>query len=352
MTLAERDEIAAGLERGESLRAIARRVGCAASTISRELSTHRTPSDGGYRPGAAQARAEQTRRVTGRRVSPAKLATNRRLRRLVQARLRRHDSPEQIAGWLRLAFPEDPEMWVSHETIYQALYVQSRGGLKRELTRHLRTGRSLRKPHRQAQRRRERRGQGPLGAPGDFLTIAERPPEVEDRAVPGHWEGDLITGEANRTAIGVLVERLSGYVILLHLPGAPGQPGNHGALAVQNAIIEAMSQLPATLRKTLTWDRGSEMANHAVIAAATDLDIYFCDPHSPWQRGTGENTNGLLRQYFPKGTDLSLWGPGILERVAAELNTRPRKRHGFRTPADILDQLLCEADNLGVADTP
>jgi IS30 family transposase len=229
-------------------------------------------------------------------------------------------------------------MWVSHETIYQALYVQGRGALKRELVKHLRTGRAVRKSHRSSNQRR--------GGIRGMVNISERPPEVEDRAVPGDWEGDLITGAMNRSAIGTLVERATGYVLLLHLPE------DHSALSVQNAMIAAMSELPANLRRTLTWDQGNEMANHVAIAEATGLAIYFCDPHSPWQRGTNENTNGLLRQYFPKSTDLSRWGPGYLEKVAAELNNRPRQRLEWRTPAEALDQLLSEHSNPpGVADT-
>ncbi len=254
--------------------------------------------------------------------------------------MRLKHSPEQIARRLRGDFPEDSEMWVSHETIYQSIYIQSRGGLKRELAAHLRTGRTLRKPHPQTQARATRANRIP-----GMINISARPPEAQDRAVPGHWEGDLITGTENRSAIGTLVERTTGYTVLLHLPD------NHGALAVQQAVIQALSELPQMLRKTLTWDQGIEMRNHAQIAAASGITVYFCDPHSPWQRPTNENTNGLLRQYFPKGTDLSLWGPGILEQVAIELNNRPRKRLNWRTPAEELDRLLYEHQNNGVANT-
>ena len=273
-----------------------------------------------------------------------KLATNLRLRAEVQARLNENHSPEQIAARLRVDFPDDPEMWVSHETIYQSLYVQGRGGLKRELTRHLRTGRRLRQPRVQGQTRRARAADGSAGPIKDMVNISERPAEAEDRAVPGHWEGDLICGTANKSAIGTLVERTTGFVILLHLPEG------HSALAVQQAITRAMADLPDLLRKTLTWDQGRELTNHAAIAAATDLEIYFCDPHSPWQRGTNENTNGLLRQYFAKGTDLSIHGPGILERVAIEVNNRPRKRLDWATPAEALDRLLSDHETNGVAD--
>jgi IS30 family transposase len=282
------------------------------------------------------AQADADRKA--RRPKPAKLATNLVLRREVQSRLTQNHSPEQIARRLRHDFPDDAEMRVSPETIYQSIYVQGRGGLRRELAKHLRTGRIRRKPRRHGAERRGR-------IPG-MVNIAERPPEVADRAVPGHWEGDLIIGQQKESAIGTVVERATGFVVLLHLPDS------HGALAVQDAIVAKMAELPEILRRTLTWDQGSEMANHVQIAAATDLDIYFCDPHSPWQRGSNENTNGLLRQYFPKGTDLSLHGPGYLDYVAAELNNRPRKRHDWKTPAEALDHLLSQPFNPdGVAST-
>jgi IS30 family transposase len=228
-------------------------------------------------------------------------------------------------------------MRVSAETIYQSLYVQARGGLRRELTRHLRTGRSMRRPRRVEGERRGR-------IPG-MVTISQRPPEVEDRAVPGHWEGDLIMGsQASNTAVGTLVERATGFTMLLHLPNG------HGAPAVQEALVAKIAALPEQLRLSLTWDQGKEMSDHVKIAEATGLDIYFCDPHSPWQRGSNENTNGLLRQYLPKGSDLSFYGPGLLDNIAAELNARPRKRHGWQTPAEVLDRLLSEAQtNHGVA---
>ena len=224
-------------------------------------------------------------------------------------------------------FPDDPEMRVSHETIYQALYVQSRGALRRELTTSLRTGRTIRKPRRRAEERRGRlRG---------MVMISERPPEVADRAVPGHWEGDLILGStASGSAVGTLVERSTRFVMLLHLPGG------HTAEIVQEAMVAKMATLPEQLRRSLTWDQGSEMANHVQIAEATGLSIYFCDPHSPWQRGTNENTNGLLRQYLPKGTDLSFYGPGMLDNIAAELNNRPRKTLNWHTPTEALHAIL------------
>jgi IS30 family transposase len=346
LTQGERVEIQVGVGRNESLRSIGRRLGRPASTIKRELDrTVRNRYDGrksGYRRkerfGANQSgmdarvcydalAAERLAAQRGRRPKPGKLGTDVRLRREVQTRLRLRHSPQQIARRLRCDFPDDPEMWVSHEAIYQAIYVQGRGALRRELHQCLRTKRALRRPQHQLGTRRGR-------IPG-MVNISERPPEVADRAVPGHWEGDLILGSTESgSAIGTLVERSTRFVMLLYLPG------NHGALAVQNAIIEKMAELPEHLRRSLTWDQGSEMANHIAIAKATDIDIYFCDPHSPWQRGSNENTNGLLRQYFPKGTDLSLHGPGILDNVAAELNGRPRQTLGWKTPAETLNELL------------
>jgi IS30 family transposase len=330
LTFAEREDIACLHAAGHGVRAIAREVGRDPSTVSREL--HRNAGPGGtYRASTAQQRADHSARAGGR-ARPAKLAVNLRLRREVQARLRENHSPEQIARRLREDFPDDPEMWVSHETVYQSLYVQGRGGLRRELAACLRTGRALRKPRRQSEQRRSRE------RIKDMVLISDRPPEVADRAVPGHWEGDLILGAANKTAIGTLVERTTRFLMLLHLPD------DHGAEAVQNAMVAAMADLPDFLRRTLTWDQGIELANHAQIAQATGLEIYFCDPASPWQRGTNENTNGLLRQYFPKGTDLSFWGPGFLEKVAIEMNNRPRKTLNWRTPAEALDKLLSDHD--------
>jgi IS30 family transposase len=267
------------------------------------------------------------------------LASHPALAAEVSQRLEEEHSPEQIAERLKMDFPDDEDMHVSHETIYKSLYVQGRGELRRDLHARLRTGRAIRKPR----RRVGERGGSQIA---DMVNISERPPEVEDRAVPGHWEGDLILGALCKSAIGTLVERSTGFVVLLHLPN------DHGADAVAEAMIEAMSRLPEILRKTLTWDQGSEMANHARIAEAADLDINFCDPHSPWQRGSNEDTNGLLRQYFPKGSDLALYGPDYLEHVAAKLNNRPRKRLAFKTPAESLDELLSQPqDPHGVAPT-
>jgi IS30 family transposase len=332
LTLAEREEIACLRAAGAGVRAIARELGRDPSTVSRELARNRGPR-GPYRASTAQQRADAGARAGGR-ARPARLAVNLRLRREVQTRLEQRHSPEQIARRLRADFPDDPEMWVSHETIYQSLYVQGRGGLKRELATCLRTGRALRKPRRQAQARQARSDRIK-----DMVMIADRPPEVADRAVPGHWEGDLIIGKDHASAIGTLVERTTRFVLLLHLPE------DHSAETVAEAMVTAMADLPQFLRRTLTWDQGIEMRTHAQISAATGLEIYFCDPGSPWQRGTNENTNGLLRQYFPKGTDLSFHGPGLLENVAAELNNRPRKTLNWSTPAEALDKLLSEHDN-------
>jgi IS30 family transposase len=344
LSIREREKILAGMERGESIRQIARDLGRSPSTVQREIRRNvrsqqkyrsralyekRRPSGRPrtrpllYSPSFAQSRADH---LASRR-TPGKLVRVERLREWVQDRLEEEHSPEQIAAMLKIEFPDDPEMRVSHETIYKALYVQGRGGLRRDLHKRLRTGRALRKPNRQAGRRPQRIA--------GMVHISERPPDVADRAVPGHWEGDLIVGAAgSNSAIGTLVERASRYVMLLHLPDG------HGADAVQVAMIHAMSGLPDQLRKTLTWDQGTEMANHLQIAKATDLEIYFCDPHSPWQRGSNENTNGLLRQYFPKGADLNNFPPDYLEHVSQKLNTRPRKTLGWKTPAQALDELL------------
>jgi IS30 family transposase len=324
LSVAEREEIAVGLAAGDSLRVIAARLGRSPSTVSREV---RRNSLGvrQYRALAAQGQAQWR----AARPKTAKLAGNSELRGWVQGKLEENWSPEQISVMLRREFPGRPEMRVSHETIYQAIYVQGRGALRRELAARLRTGRALRKPRRKDG---ERRGKIP-----GMVMISERPAEAEDRAVPGHWEGDLILGAGGRSAIGTLVERSTRFVMLLHLPDG------HGADQVAAAMTAAMGTLPAQLRRSLTWDQGSEMAGHARIAVATDLDIYFCDPHSPWQRGSNENTNGLLRQYFPKGTDLAGHNRGHLDDVAAGLNSRPRKTLDWKTPAQALDEFLAAA---------
>lgn len=344
LSIIEREEILAGVERGESISRIAKAVGRAPSTVLRELrrnmrhqlyrsrSRLRAKPPGmhriqpwNYRPSLAQ---ERMRRLASR-PKTAKLAKNAQLRELVQAKLLEKLSPEQISRELRQLFPDDAEMQVSHETIYQSIYVQGRGALRRELAVCLRTGRALRRPRRKSQ---ERRGRIP-----NMVNISERPAEVEDRAVPGHWEGDLIIGKHGRSAIGTLVERSTRYLILLHLPN--GQ----SAEEVEKAMVAATQRLPETLWKSLTWDQGSEMRNHAKISVATNLDIYFCDPAKPWQRGSNENTNGLLRQYFPKSTDLAVHSPEHLEFVAAQMNRRPRKTLGWLKPREALAQLLSES---------
>ena len=348
LCLSERIEIQCGVRSDESLQSIGERLGRSASTIKREIDNnglhvlHNPQRRSGYRRkwafGARQSGSSATVRYCAltaqaladrraRRVRAGKLALNDRLRDEVQERLLDEHSPAQIAQRLPMDFPDDAEMRVSHETIYQSIYVQGKGNLRRELHTCLRTGRALRKPQRRPDQRR--------GRLRDMVSISERPPEVEDRAVPGHWEGDLILGStASGSTIGTLVERATRFTLLLHLPDG------HTALAVQEAIVAKMALLPAILRKTLTWDQGKEMANHIAIAAATDLDIYFCDPHSPWQRGTNENTNGLLRQYFAKGTDLSVFPADYLDYVATKLNRRPRQTLGWKTPAEALDELL------------
>jgi transposase, IS30 family len=356
LCLRERIQIQLGIHLGLSMREMARGLGRSPSTVLREVrrvlprQQYRTrrllrAAAAGTRPVGAARRtgwrycAETAQRTAEAAVTaaarsrPTKLASNHRLRVLVQERLAEEHSPAQIAAWLRLEFPQDPEMQVSHETIYKALYVQGRGELRRDLHQRLRTGRALRRPRGSYGRANQ------ASRIAGMVNISQRPAEADDRAVPGHWEGDLIVGAASRSAIGTLVERASRFVMLLHLPEG------HGADAVQEAMVVAMSTLPATLRRTLAWDQGTEMANHAQIAEALELDIYFCDPHSPWQRGTNENTNGLLRQYFPKGTDLSIYQPDYLDHVAAKLNRRPRQTLGWKTPAQALDQLLSRPDN-------
>lgn len=348
LSFAEREEILAGVERGDSIRLIARNLGRAPSTVWRELrrnmwhQRYRRRSRYGfpvsepwnYRPSHAQLRAE----FMGRRPKRAKLASNLELRRLVQSKLMDRLSPKQIAVELRSEFPGNPEMWVSHETIYQSIYVQGRGALRRELAVHLRTGRALRTPQRKAT---ERRGRIP-----NMVNISQRPAEVEDRAIPGHWEGDLLMGKNNRSAIGTLVERSTRFVMLLHLPNG------HSPGEVEQAMVAATHKLPGFIWKSLTWDQGKEMSNHLQIKVATGLQVYFCDPASPWQRGSNENTNGLLRQYFPKGTDLSQHSAEHLDFVAAQLNRRPRETLGWLRPAQALGRLLsATSESAGVATT-
>jgi IS30 family transposase len=332
LSIAEREEIALGRAAGESMRSIAARIGRHPSTVSRELARNST-ARAGYRAW----RAEQQATARAARPKTARLTGDPVLHKVVQDRLLAGWSPEQIALRLRHDHPDDADRRVSHETIYQSLYVQSRGALRRELTACLRTGRALRKPQHRAD---ERRGRIP-----NMVNISERPAEADDRAVPGHWEGDLIIGKSGRSAIGTLVERTTRFCLLLHLP--------HGqnAAAVRDAMIPAIQSLPEQLRRSLTWDQGREMMNHTQISAATDIDIYFCDPHSPWQRGSNENTNGLLRQYFPKGTDLSQHTAEHLTHIAALLNNRPRKTLGIRTPTEALTELLSTPPDTTVATT-
>lgn len=321
LSLQEREKIRDLSAAGATLRSIAVELGRSPSTISREL--RRNSGRSGYRPYAAH------RAAAGRRPRPkaSKLSLSGPLRGYVKRKLLIRWSPEQISRTLVKDFPRNPEMRVSPETIYQAIYLQARGGLKRQVQAALRTGRARRKPHKTGEERRPR-----FADP--MVMISERPPEIEDRAVPGHWEGDLIMGANNQSAIGTLVERTTRYVMLVHLPG------DHTAETVRDALIATMTKLPAHLRGSLTWDQGSEMAAHRSFRLATDMDVYFCDPASPWQRGSNENTNGLLRQYFPKGTDLSAYGPEDLEHVAQELNGRPRKTLDWDTPAERLRDLL------------
>lgn len=366
LSFAEREEIAMLRAQKVGVCEIARRIERASSTMSRELRRNAATRSGGfeYRASTAQWHAERK----SKRPKVAKLAANPKLRQYVQERLagmivvrhgatvgpavhwngRRHGrrqdrrwatswSPEQISARLKRDFPDDESMRVSHEAIYQALYVQGRGALRRELVACLRTGRALRVP-----RARTRRGKAFVSPE---VMITERPPEANDRAVPGHWEGDLILG-LDSSAIGTLVERSTRFTLLLHLPrmadfGLPrvknGPPlAGHGAEAVRDAIASAIVTLPKQLRRSLTWDQGTEMAQHVQLRIATGLPVYFCDPHSPWQRGTNENTNGLLRQYFPRGTDLSRYSGDDLEAVAAALNSRPRKTLSWKTPAEAL----------------
>jgi len=373
LSFVEREEIA--LLRAEKLgvREIARRIGRSPSTISRELRRNAGTRSGSLTYWASTAQWHADRR--SRRPKLVKLAVNERLRRYVQDRLsgavqwpgggrvagpmvawggRRHGrrqdrrwakswSPAQISGRLRLDFPDDGSMRISHEAIYQSLFVQGRGALRRELTACLRTGRALRVP-----RARSQRGKNFVV---NEIMISERPAEADDRAVPGHWEGDLILG-LQRSAIGTLVERSSRFTMLLHLPaGEPKPPSpnrvravrGHGAEAVRDAITAAIRTLPEQLRRSLTWDQGAEMAQHAQLRIETGLQVYFCDPQSPWQRGSNENTNGLLRQYFPKGTDLARYSADDLAAVAATLNSRPRKTLAWRTPAEALDEYLAAA---------
>ena len=319
LSLLEREEIRAGIAAGESFRAIAGRIGRAPSTVSREVGGR------GGRGRYRATRADDRACVAALRPKPSKLGSNPRLRRTVIAMLERRYSPRQISARLRLDYPDDEEMRIAAETIYQSLYVQTRGRLRKDLTRYLRTGRTRRKP---------RRGPTGQGRIADMVSISERPPEVADRAVPGHWEGDLIVGKQGRSFIGTLVERHTRFVMLTQL-------GNDSTTeTVTGKIAEQIVRLPDHLRRSLTWDQGREMARHADFTVKTGVQVYFCDPHSPWQRGSNENTNGLLRQYFPKGTDLATHTQAELDKVAAELNGRPRQTLDWLTPGEKMIELL------------
>jgi transposase, IS30 family len=329
----EREEISALKAQGLSARRIGQRLGRHHSTISAELARN-SNARGQYRALQAQRRAEQR----ARRPKPSKLATDGRLREDVAHKLGAEQwSPRQISNVLRVEFADEQSMQVSHETIYQALYLQARGGLKRELSAHLRTRRQVRKPQHRPERRK--------GRLVDPISISQRPAEAADRAVPGHWEGDLILGKAGGSAIGTLVERSSRFVMLVHLPG------RRTAVDFRDAIVPVIASFPDQLRRSLAWDQGKEMALHKEIAIAADIDIYFCDPRSPWQRGSNENTNGLLRQYFPKNVSLRQFTPEDLAQVARKLNTRPRETLGWKTPAQRLNELLSEGPTTGVAIT-
>jgi IS30 family transposase len=319
LSLVEREEIRVGIAAGDSFRVIARRIGRAPSTVSREVGG--MPGRKRYRATVADARACER----ALRPKRSKLVSSERLRRAVVGMLERRYSPTQISARLRVEYPDDQEMRIAPETIYQSLYVQSRGRLRKDLTAYLRTGRQRRKP---------RRGPTGQGRIPQMISISERPAEIEDRAVPGHWEGDLIVGKANHSFIGTLVERQTRYVMLAYL-------GNDATTeTVTSRIAEQIVRLPEHLRRSLTWDQGREMASHLQFTVQTGVEVYFCDPHSPWQRGSNENTNGLLRQYFPKSTDLAVHDQTELDRVAAELNGRPRQTLNWATPAEKLTELL------------
>ena len=341
----DRTAIMLARREGKSIRAIARVLGRSPSTVSRELNRNRLSN--GERNGVQRFRAYEARSAhlmaekRTARPQPTKLALDPVLHEYVQTQLDQKWSPEQIRNKLRVDFPDDERMRVSHETIYRSLFVQARGSLRRDVEAKLRTGRTLRRPRKQT----NASGRGKHRIP-NMLLISERPAEIEDRAVPGHWEGDLIIGKDNGSQIGTLVERATRFVMLVHLPDS------RDAQVMAMALTKVVKTLPSELAKSLTWDQGIEMAKHARVTLATDMDIYFCDPHSPWQRGSNENTNGLLRQYFPKGTDLSSHSAEHLAFVARELNGRPRKTLGWKTPAEAMDQLLLTThEQTGVATT-
>lgn len=319
LRLEEREEISRGIAAGLAVRAIARDLGRSPSTICREIARN-----GGARSYRA-TRADKHAWERALRPKRCRLASHERLRWRVAQKLALQWSPEQIAGWLRRQYPDDPDMRISHEAIYRSLFIQARGVLKKELTAHLRTRRQMR----QAKGAKGRHGHGRIL---DMVSIRERPAEAEDRAVPGHWEGDLLTG-ANDTQIATLVERHSRFTMLVKVP-------RKDSATVVAALASHIRKLPEELRRSLTWDQGSEMARHKTFSVATNVQVYFCDPRSPWQRGSNENTNGLLRQYFPRGTDLSSITQAQLNAVALRLNQRPRKILGFETPVDKLREAL------------
>ncbi len=324
LTLVEREEISRGTAADLTVRQIAANLGRSPSTISREI--NRNGGKAGYRACRADKRAWEV----ARRPKVNKLQENMELKTIVSEKLALNWSPEQISGWLKQSFPEDNDMQVSHETIYKSLFVQSKGLLNKSLRMHLRSKRIMRRP------KNAKIDKHPRGQIIDPITIRERPAEVEDRAIPGHWEGDLISGSHN-THMATLVERKSRFTLLVKVKGKD-------TISVVNAIKEKIIELPPILRLSLTWDRGMELANHKQLTLATDIDVYFCDPRSPWQRGTNENTNRLLRQYFPKKTDLSVYSQEELDRVANELNQRPRKTLNFKTPADSLREVVALTD--------
>jgi IS30 family transposase len=322
LTLSEREEISRGMVAGHSLRSIAKVLGRAPSTVSREL--QRNGGRAHYRAHQAELNAwERTRRP-----KRCKLSVNRLLARLVARQLRRHWSPEQIAGWLKRGYPNDESCQVSHETIYRSLFVQARGALKKELLQELRRTRGMRRSRHHTQKTADH------GRIKDTISIRQRPAEAEDRAVPGHWEGDLLMGSQN-SQIVTLVERHSRYVMLARAPSKDTQ-------TVIDVLTQQIQKLPRELAKSLTWDRGKEMADHQRFSLATAMEVYFCDPHSPWQRGSNENTNGLLRQYFPKGLDLSSIHPNKLNAVARQLNERPRNTLNYETPTERFNQCVAE----------
>ena len=323
LTLAEREDISRGMACGSPLREIARRLDRAASTVSREVTHH------GGRPAYRAHDADQQAWKAALRPKRCLLAANRKLRDVIAGKLLLDWSPKQISGWLKTQYPDDESMRVSHETIYRSLFIQARGVLKKELMDHLRSKRRMRRS-RHASPSGQSRGQIV-----DAISIRERPAEAEDRAVPGHWEGDLLVGGKN-SYIATLVERHSRFAMLIKVPGKETE-------AVVAALSQHVRKLPATLRRSLTWDRGLEMAKHKDFTVATDVQVYFCDPQSPWQRGSNENTNGLLRQYFPKGTDLSAYSQAQLDQISLRLNQRPRETLGFQTPASKLQQSVASS---------